>query len=211
MTLSDRVEAPTVRPVYVGLLDFKDEPVFGWTGPGLFAPTNTGDPDLDGNIFTSAEGAVDIGDFASDTGNGSGLTITFSAHDNDADVMRQVVRDRRSWKFRRAKIWRFFLDETQGAIYPEFTQMFAGVMTEVKFIRSASGPPSIEISMDQDIPMARGTEARWVNEPTGFSKFILDLANGPIGGGRRVDAPRGGAAGGNNGAVRGDGRDFKAL
>lgn len=185
MTLADRVTGPVVRPVFVGWLDFADEPAFGWTGPGLLAPTGTGDAILDNNVFSPAEGAIDVSDFVENMSNGRGVTLTFSAPDTDKDIIRQIVRDRRIWQLRRAKIWLFFLNEDQATVHPEYVQLFSGVIIQANTDRKAREGATIVLDLDNDFGLAEGATARLVdhgrfNPADRFSSFILKLAQGPI-------------------------------
>lgn len=199
MTLSARLTGPVVRPVFVGLLDFLGDPAMGWTGPGLFAPTGTGDPDLDGNIFSSVEGAADISDFAETLSGARGVSVTFAANDNDAPVMAQIVRDRRIWRLRKAKIWLFFLMDDEKTVYPEYRQLFSGVIAEAKTARRFGQPSTIILDLDVDVQNAGGAPARLVdharfNSGDLFSSFVIDLAKGPIAGAQKtVSAPAGGS------------------
>ena len=201
MTIADRLLAPTVRPVFAGWLDLLDDPVFGWTGPGSLALSGTGDPVLDNNIFVPVEGAVEIGDFTESMGAGRPLTITFSAPDNDAPVIRQIVRDRRIWQLRRAKIWLLFLMEDQASVHPEFTQLFSGVIVQATTNRQPDTPATIVLELDADLRGAAGAPARLLdhsrfNLADRFSDFILPLAQGPITGAAQRVSPfdRGGGA-----------------
>lgn len=185
MTQSERLEAQEVRPVFAGWLDFKDDPAFGWTGPGVLAPSGTGDPILDGNLFSSAEGAVSITDFVENMGNGRPLTLTFSAPDTDTEIIRQIVRDRRVWQLRRAKIWLFFLMDDQASVHPEFAQLFSGVIVQANTNRRPDEPATIVLDLDTDLRAADGPEARLLDharfhDADKFSTSILPLAQGPI-------------------------------
>ncbi len=189
MSLDQRLTADVVRPVFVGLLDIKDDPVMGWTGPGVFAPTLTGDPDLDGNQFTSVEGAATISDFVESMSGSSGVSITFSGHDNDAEVMKQIIRDKRVWRVRKAKIWLFFLMDDEKTVHPEFRQLFSGVIAEVKSADQPSSPSAIVLDLDVDLQNAAGAPARWIdhqqfNLGDTWSSYILDLLVGPLAGPR---------------------------
>lgn len=193
MTLQARLTGPVVRPVFVGLLDFAGDPAYGWTGPGLFAPTGTGDPDLDGNIFSSVEAAAEISDFAEALSGARGVSVTFSGHDNDAPVMAQIVRDRRVWRLRKAKIWLFFLSDDEKTVYPEFRQLFSGVIAEAKTARRFGQPATIILDLDVDIQNAGGAPARLIdhgrfNPADLFSSFVIDLAKGPIAGAAKTVA-----------------------
>lgn len=191
MTLEQRLTGQTVRPVFAGLFDIAGDPALGWTGPGLFAPTGTGDPDLDGNIFSSVEGAADITDFIETMSGSRGVSVTFSANDNDAPIMAQIVRDRRVWRLRKAKIWLFFLMDDEKTVYPEYRQVFSGVIAEAKTARRFGQPSTIILDLDVDVQNAGGASARWLdhsrfNAGDMFSSFIIDLAKGPIAGAQKT-------------------------
>ncbi|GJL93418.1 hypothetical protein [Hyphococcus sp.] len=185
MTLETIVSAPVVRPVLVGLLDFADDPVYGHTGNGVLAISGTGDPDLDGNLFAPAEGAVSVTDFVENMGNGEGITLTFAAPDVDADVIKQIVRDGRQWILRKAKVWIFFQKANEAELEPFYRQLFGGVMVKAKTSRAHNEPGVIVIDCDTDYALAEGSEARLQDHGRfvsgdGFSSFILDLVNGLI-------------------------------
>lgn len=204
MTLQQRVTGPVVRPVFAGLLDFKNDPVTAWTGPGVFAPSGTGDPDLDNNTFAPAEGAADISDFLESTSGGGTVRITYSAHDNDAETMRQIVKDRRVWRLRKAKLWLFFLMDDEATVHPEFKQLFSGVIAQAATGRQLGRPSTIVLDLDVDLQNAAGPVLRWTdhareNSGDTFSTFIDDLAKGPIAGAAAAaGGPRGRSGGGAN-------------
>ena len=210
MTLETILKAPAVTPVVVGFLDIKDDPVYGWTGNGVFAPTGTGDPDLDGNLFAPAESAVDITDFVENMANGEGVTLTFSAPDTDADVIKQVVRDRRVWQLRRMKLWLFFQDTDEKTILPFYRQVFGGYIVSAKTSRKPGEPGAIIIEGDADLALAAGAPARLVdharfNAGDTWSSWILDLVNGLIAGTNNILTNGRAATGGAAGRSRGTG------
>ncbi|WDI31589.1 hypothetical protein PUV54_00070 [Hyphococcus flavus] len=185
MTLETIVTSPTVRPVVVGWLDFSDEPVFGWTGNGALQPTGTGDPVLDGNVFLPVEAAVDISEFVTNMSNGRPVSLTYNATDNDQEVIRQIVRDRRVWQLRDAKIWMFFVDDN-GDLHPTIIQMFSGKIIQANTNRQPGQGARIILELDRDLRRSISGEARWIdhgryNAADKFSSFILDTANGKIG------------------------------
>lgn len=199
MTLETIVSAPVVRPVFVGLLDFTDDPVYGWTGNGLLAVSGTGDPDLDGNLFAPAEGALTVTDFVENMANGEGITLTFAAPDNDADVVKQIVRDGRQWILRKLKIWIFFQKENEAEVESFHRQLFSGVMIKAKTSRQLDQAGVITIDGDTDFALAAGAPARLLdhvrfNATDTATSWILDLVNGAIAsvGGGLSTAPAGG-------------------
>lgn len=195
MALEDVLVAATVRPVLVGWLDFKDDPVRGWTGPGTFAPTSTGDADLDGETFASAGGAVAITAFSHDQGLGGPVTVTFAAGEmDDEEVFLQIVADRRAYLGRAARFWQFFLSADEASVLPEFEAMFTGVMVHAETSRQPGQPATISITCDQDTQKAFNAPVRWIDHQLFYpgdtaSTFINDLVRGTIAGAGEV-APR---------------------
>jgi hypothetical protein len=133
MAIEDFLSAPVVKPVHIGFFDIKDDPLYGWTGEGAFAPIGTGDADLDNNIFLATEGAVNITDFTEDQGMGDSISITFAISEptggfilgesqlgvdplgtNRIAMFDQLVLDRRLFMGRKAVIWLGFLIEPES-------------------------------------------------------------------------------------------------
>lgn len=186
MALEDVLIAKTVRPVVVGWLDFKDDPLRGWSGPGVFAPTGTGDTDLDGETFVAAEGAVEVSDFVENQELGGPITVTLMAGEmEDEEGVQQLVADRRAFVGRRAKFWRFFLSADESSVGSEFYVLFNGVMVGAKTVREPGKPAVITITCDQDLQGARRPPARWADHQVFYpadtaSTFMSELARGGL-------------------------------
>lgn len=207
MTLQARVTGPVVRPVLVGFFDFVNDPAFGWTGPGLFTPTGTGDPILDNNIFSSAEGAITISEIGESAGGARPIQLAFSAHDNDADIIRQIVRDRRVWQLRKAKLWLFFLMDNEISVHPEYVQLFSGVIAQATTSREPGQPATITLECDADLRRSGNAPARLLdhvrfNPADLFSSFLLKLATGQV---ATAGTPSAGGAAGSGGGGRSGG------
>lgn len=186
MALADVLAAPVVHPVFVGWLDFKTDPVRGWTGPGAFAPTGTGDSDLDGETFLHAEGPISIGDFTEDSGLGQPLPITFSAGEmDDEEAFLQLVVDERLFMGRTAKIWLFFMQDDESDVEADFDVLFSGVMVKAQTSRQPGEPALVTIECDQDLGRASHAPVRWIDHQIFYSSdtwstFINDLARGAL-------------------------------
>lgn len=185
MTLETIVSAPVVRPVIVGYLDFADDPAFGWTGNGIFAPVGTGDPILDNNQFAPVDSAIDISSITENTENGGPLTLKFNAHDLDTEVIRQIVRDRRDWQLRRVKIWQFFMEADQATVSNFFLQRFSGVMVQSHIDRDHNTGTTITIECDTDLRGGNDGPARLLDHSRfypadKFATFLPDLVRGSI-------------------------------
>lgn len=196
MTLEAITSDRTVRPVYVGWLDIKDDPIYGWTGPGAFAPSGTGDAVLDSNVFLQLDSAVELSGFSVSADGTKPVRLTFSAHDETAAAMRQIVRDRRVWRMRRAKIWRFFMMPDNASVFPEFQQMASGFISRMTYSRSPGSPATIAVEIDSDLALTSGAPLRWIDERGPWSSFIADLQRGPITVPRAAPPSRSGGGGG---------------
>ena len=179
------LEAPIVRPVLIARFDIASDPVLGWTGPGLFAPTGTGDPALDGQIFDPQEAPVEISDFVDNQGIGEALTITMAAVDLDEDVLRQLIRDKRAYLGRKAWVWFGLLDDTEAAVIPDPERLKTGVIISMTR-RRLDDEEVVDIVIDEDLGGRKGSELRIIDHTrfwTGdtFSSFVLKLVNRPSG------------------------------
>lgn len=185
MSLDTVLQAAVVRPVYIGFLDFDGDPLRAWTGPGIFAPTGTGDADLDGFTFGSAAGIVQVSDFTENMGLSDEFRITMSAADDDLDPYAQLIANRAAFQGRKAVFWRAFLADDESGVQSYVDRMFAGVMVAAESMRGGGQPGQITITCDHDLQKARSAPTRWIDHqfynPTDTaSSFINDLARGPV-------------------------------
>lgn len=179
------LEAPDVRPVLIGRLDILDDPVYSWTGPGLFVPTGSGDSALDGNTYDPAESFLDISSIKEDQGIGGPVSITATAHLRDEPLLRQLVKDRRAWRGRPAYLWLGLMNNNDSAVIPYPTRIKTGVMSSMIIERSTE-TASVIITIDADLGNARSAEFRWLDHARyhpddTWSSYILSLANKPLG------------------------------
>ena len=206
MAIDDVLTAPTVRPVHIGFFDIKDDPIYGWTGPGLFAPTGTGDLDLDDNVFESAAGAIDVTEFHEDQGIGSALSLTFAVGeeyggwilgqsqlgidalgDPKGSIWDQIVIDRRQFLGRKAVIWLGFLNSDESGVLSDIQRMFTGVMVQASASRRTGSGTTITLKCDQDLQKANVPPSLIVDHQNfysgdAFSSYMADLARGPVSG-----------------------------
>lgn len=184
-TAAQALQENVVRPVLIGRLDFLGDPVYSWTGPGLFVPSGSGDSALDGNSYDPAEAFIDISAITENQGIGGPVTITAKAHLRDEPLLRQLVRDRRAWRGRPAYLWLGLLNSDENAVLNYPTRIKTGVMTNMLITRDAE-TASVQITVDTDLGNARSAEFRWLDHaryhPSDtWSSYILKLANKPLG------------------------------
>lgn len=182
---SNALQASAVRPVLIGRLDILGDPIYSWTGPGLFVPTDSGDTALDGNTYDPAEAFIDISVVQEDQSIGGPVTITAKAHLRDEPLLRQLVRDRRAWRGRPAYLWLGLLNEAENAVLNYPTRIKTGVMTNM-LIRREADAANVDVIIDTDLGNARSAEFRWLDHSRyhpddTWSAYILKLANKPLG------------------------------
>lgn len=213
MALEDLLTASVVRPVHIGWLDFRNDPLYGWTGPGAFAPTGTGDTDLDNNVFLGVEGLVAVTDFSEDQGMGGEISITFAIGQDIAGWVMgesevgldylgspagagfdQIVLDRRAFLGRKAVVWLGFLSADESAVQPEIQRVFSGVMVGASTHRQTGQAATITVTCDQDTQKARGIPVRLIDHQVFYptdtaTSFINSLARGAVGTGILGEGP----------------------
>ena len=112
------VDKPILPLAVILYMDILNDPLFAWTGIGdlIFTAAQTGDPSLDSKTFKGLGTAVEIGTMSEGVGGSDALEIALPGVDIAEPMMRQVIRDRQRWQFRRAIVWCMALNETTGAI-----------------------------------------------------------------------------------------------
>ncbi len=179
------LEAGVVRECLIGRFDILSDPLTAWTGPGTLAPTSTGDPALDGQIFINLAPYFGLTEVIEDQGIGGPITLTVSGHDLDEDILRQIVRDQREWRGRSAWLWLALLNADEATIITSPMRIKTGVMTQMMVHRDKDGA-TVGITIDQDLGRAQGAAWRWIDHPRlfaadTFSSFVIPLSNRPQG------------------------------
>lgn len=179
------LEANTVRPVLLGRFDIVSDPLVAWTGYGTFAPTGTGDAALDGQTFFSMAPFLELSDIKEDQGIGGPASITISGHDLDDELLRQIIRDKRQWRGKKAWLWLGLLNADEATVVSNPARIKTGVMTQMTTTRSGE-EASVTVTIDQDLGRARGSLFRWLDHTRIYaadtwSTFIVQLSNQPGG------------------------------
>ena len=100
-TMQSGLASRVVRPVLIGRLDILGDAVNAWTGPGLFAPSGTGDSALDGQTFSPAAAFVSLSAVTEDQSTGGPVTVTARrsrGHDGHG-LSARIFRAARSGRF----------------------------------------------------------------------------------------------------------------
>lgn len=194
-----------IRPVLIARLDFAGDPITAWNGPGIFAPSGSGDAALDGETFTRVDAVVGLSPVQENQGIGEPVVLTAAAHDLDEEALRQVVRDKRAWRGKPAYLWMGLLADNHATVLADPFRVKTGVMTQMKVMRTAE-EAVIEITIDEDLSNARSGPWRWIDHTRIYandtwSTFITKLANKPKGLGRGDVRPDFGSVGEGGGRI----------
>ena len=171
--------------VLIGRLDIASDPVYVWTGPGILLPSGTSDAALNGYSFSPAQGFVGISSFFENMGIGRPVTATLTGHDMDQELMRQVVRDKRTWRLQPAYIWAAILDTDKMTVLGEPFRMKTGVMTNMTVTRT-SDSAVVSVTIDEDVGKSRETAYYIADHPRlwaadTYATYVAKLANKPNG------------------------------
>lgn len=131
-TASAALDATVIKPVFLGFIDFLNEPMRVNTSGADMAFTGTGEPDIDGFTFYGLRAnVVDIGSVANTAGGTDSLQIKLSGLPAlDSDVLAEI-EDPANWRSREIRLWRIIRNAAnvqQGGIQHYYT----GYMTNLK-------------------------------------------------------------------------------
>ncbi len=180
------VEGQRIQPVLIMSIDIDNDPFYAWTGPGIFAPSSTGDTALDGKQFTPISRIISISDFVENQQSGVAMTISAMANDLDEPMLRQIVRDRRAWHGRPVLIWIGFLDTDNVSVVPNPLRVKTGILSNISIDDGVEGG-IVSVTVDADLGGATGRGMKikdhgtlWNNEDT-FGSYVQELINQPKG------------------------------
>ncbi len=183
--MQDAIEAPVIRPVLIAYLDIASDPIAMWTGVGTFQPAGSPDAALNGKSFLPENAFADMSEVLENDGIGGPITIVLQGHSLDEAALRQIVRDRRQWRGRKAFVWLGLMNEQLNAVYEWPVRIKTGIMASVQ-VRRGIDDVSIELVVDEDLQNAktaafRLTDHARIHAGDTFSSFVTELANKPNG------------------------------
>lgn len=209
-TASAALDAQIIKPIFLGFVDFLNEPMRVNTSGADLTITGTGEPDIDGTPFIGLRAdVVDIGGVANKAGGTDAITIKLSGlPDLDADMLAEI-EDPTNWRSREIRLWRIIRNAAniqQGGVQHYYTGYMANltmpvlptgqtIEVSVESYLAAYGPASNRSYLDQDKYDAGDLSAR----------AAIAIGNNASGGspGGGVFAPSDGRGGG-RGTVFGD-------
>lgn len=165
-------------------LDIADDPLYCWSGHGdlTFGPGETGDPSLDGQTFVGTGDIIDISNISEGIGGSDALEISMPGVSLDEPLLRQLIRDRRRWQFKRAVVWLLVLDPDTLDIVGKPFRIKTGRIDKMPFKDNGkSGTIKCVIEGQQsygNIPLgSRYSEQFDLNPLDTSQKYVHSLAN----------------------------------
>lgn len=124
-TASAALDAQVIKPVFLGFIDFLNEPMRVNTSGADLTLTGTGEVDIDGLPFMGLRAdVVDIGAVANKAGGTDSITIKLSGLPVlDADVLDEI-QDPANWRSREIRLWRIIRNAAnvqQGGVQHYYT------------------------------------------------------------------------------------------
>jgi hypothetical protein len=114
-----------VRPPFLAYLDFLNDPLRATTWETSIQMADTGDPDIDGHLFSAVDPSfASISAVKRQTGGSDTVTATLSGIVGPNSDLLDLLGDEMKWKGRDARLWFMVFDEEHnriGAVVPYYT------------------------------------------------------------------------------------------
>ena len=147
LTASAALDAVVIKPVYFAFLDFENEPTRVNTSGADITPAGTGDPDLDGHLFSGLRADIlDIGPVLNRVSGTESISISASGLSELDDDMLAEIADPAHWRGREVRLWRVIrnaANEQQGG----FQHYYTGHMANMTIPARSSGQ-SIDLTIE---------------------------------------------------------------
>lgn len=146
-TASAALDETVIKPIFLGFIDFLNEPMRVNTSGADLTLTGTGEVDIDGIPFMGLRAdVVDIGPVANRAGGTDSIQITLSGLPVlDADMLAEIS-DPANWRSREIRLWRIIrnaFNVQQGGVQHYYT----GYMSNLTMPVSATGQ-TIEVTVE---------------------------------------------------------------
>ena len=125
--VNDRLDDNLPIPVFFVRLNIDTDPVYAWTGFGPKSFTSTGDSALDGITFLGIGNIAEIGSLEEKEDGSQSVPLILPGVDLNDDVLKQIVRDNRTWRRKKGYIW-FTTMEPDGTLSGTPTRVKTGRM-----------------------------------------------------------------------------------
>lgn len=119
------LDEAVIKPAFFAWLDFADEPVRANSSGRDRTPVGTGEPDLDGHLFTGVNSAfVSVSPVRFDIGGSQSVVVEISGLPGLDDEMLAQIEQRDNWQSRDARLWRTVRNRfnvQQGGFFNHYT------------------------------------------------------------------------------------------
>lgn len=171
----------TIRSVWIVRLDILGDPVYAWTGRGLFQPSGTGDAALDGNTYIGLGPIQAINDIEDTEAGSQRVTLQLPGIDLNDDLLQQIVVNSNKWQFRQAWIWYGLLNETYNVIANP-ARIKTGRMDQMQVSHSGiTGTVLVTVESHQSYASqalgSRYIQQKDIDSTDKSQDFVHDLAN----------------------------------
>lgn len=99
----------------------------------------TGDSVLDANVFKGVGDMLQISGVSEGVGGSDALEIQLPGVDLNSNEMKQIIRDRKKWQFRRALVWLVLFDEITGQLAGKPFRIKTGRMDNMVYEEGRDG------------------------------------------------------------------------
>lgn len=146
-TASAALSSPILHPCWIGWFDFDGDPLRVTTAPNDVPFSGTGDAELDGFTFLSADPSlVSISDVHHKEDGSETVTASLSGLPVlDADILN-IIGDRTKWRGRAAALWLMLYDENLARV-GNVWRFYTGTMSAVP-IRPSTDSQTIEVQIE---------------------------------------------------------------
>lgn len=208
-------EAEVINFTWIVRLDIVGDPILAWTGFGdlAFTPGQTGDGALDGQTFLGVTHLVaEIGTVGDGDGGSDALQLKLPGVDLLDPALRQVVYDRRRWKFRQAWVWIALFDD-DGVLIGRPVRVKTGRIDQMLVTETDEGEGVVTCTIEsQQSYSGEPLNTRWSEQaeldPNDNSQqYVWALANMTPALGKVNSIPSGGGGGTWGGGGGGGGGD----
>ena len=126
----DMLGREVVRPPFLAWLDIVDDPIRATTWEVSLRLSGTGDPDLDGQLFSAISPELgSVSGVKRATGGSDTVTATLSGIVGPNSDLLNILADETKWKGRLARLWFLTLNsagDRVGAVVPYYTGRMVG-------------------------------------------------------------------------------------
>ena len=179
----DMLGREVVRPPFLAWLDIVDDPIRATTWEVSLRLSGTGDPDLDGQLFSAISPELgSVSGVKRATGGSDTVTATLSGIVGPNSDLLNILADETKWKGRLARLWFLTLNsagDRVGAVVPYYTGRMVGFV-----ITGSADQQTAKITIESYLASLTGASIRTYLDQAHFvpndtsASLTLAVANG---------------------------------